>query len=1155
MEFKVTLPNQFASLDNSHREELIRYLNLKLMSLGQPTSRSTTDAYSLEVAGPLLRNHYQKDLLLGDMLCSADTRIQGFLDSYLSEVRPSGAARVPSRTFVLDLPGLARVMSLPATGDSISSPYLHSYRVAQGVLHNPISDKRTTQGIFHIVDGGLPIPWDKIAVPKRAFAVLLEEAWRPPQDALALPFTADQQEQARLFASLLLRPIVCPATGDEPAKSMEIRFFAPASLVSNLDFVESIFGNGGDPYLPENDAALDVMHWTGHTGCVILAPHLQGIGKKALGLPHISIATDRQKRDGMCWEHEADAYNGGKAFKVTCRDHHGVIVTIIADNYYGYCKKEVKTQISFSANLFGLAEEEHSGGAIAYPAYVLGQDFYSDRTVPLKKTTFEAAIQILGERVEIKPEGYAVDRRFPEIHYVPQNAEFNVRDGIVQWQKNGQSRQLTLRVGEIYVLPMGYRLRLEKQLTGTAWRLVGARADGALCHKPSTVSGGGKSEISKSISNVLLKGPVFLRDYHKDMAEVAEILKRDFSGIYIQPEEERRAHRPILSVERSLGSVIKLLTPSADYTSEYNDWLRDLHQTIRQLVFTVKRYYRPEWGDNWTEHFTVDRINGFLGHELKYDDQKLVGNYLRVGFDPDGSWRIYKLRPDFHPADKVQVEDDITASVVVPRGRLGYLDSRYSNPSVKLVVNCEALLFQRPDDAVHRGFDAQAEADLASPGTFISNFEPLTVPQARKLVDHVVEFDKYTEPMKHLLEEFAAGRSGTYAVSSAHARLVDGVPTKNPRYLQKRPDVVNQVETYLAEVSARLDRLVPSDQPVYFPVGAVLAGRRGNPPDAKIGLPPLAVYNPIHYQELPELFMDFVCSLTGKSPSTTGFGSEGALTKGPFNALWPIVDLNNALVSYILTEYAGFTTAAGSIGPNFRVDHDISMLVPEVWCRMRVPEREPKFLIENGYLEKLADFEFEGRKILASRLGYRISALFADRFLGRIFETPNAVLTEELLQPEKQDAAAFATGVEAIVEAQRRVAGNYFQDGSVNAACPPIKALLHIMVDGNFEGRGIEDPAIRGLFSREALLQSDWYRERLRTKQQRDIALWRRHLSALEVFRSASRAAAASQTLDVEGLLETAGEQLARVSAPSYLAELVGTIGADPFHLQIPEAE
>ena len=1155
MQAKPTSQSHTPDIDNSHREELIRYLNLKLVSLGQPTSQSTADPYSLEIAGPLLRNHYQKDLLLGNMLCPADARIQDFLDGYLSEERPKGAARVPSRTFVLDRPGLARVMSLPATGDSIASPYLHSYRVAQGVLHNPKSDKRTTQGIFHIVEGGLPIPADKIAVPKIAFALLLDEAWRPPQDAMALPFTADQQEQARLFASLLLRPIVCPATGDEPAKSLEIRFFAPASLVSNLDFVESIFGNGGDPYLPENDAALDVMHWTGHTGCVILAPHLQGIRKKALGLPHVSTATKRQKRDGMCWERDDEAYNGGKAFKVTCRDHHGVIVTIIADNYFGYCKKEVKTQISFSANLFGMAEEEHSGGAIAYPAYILGQDFYADRTVPLKKTTFAEAMSILGDRAEVKPEGYAVDRRFPQILYVPRSTEFNVREGFVSWPQNGETRKLTLRVGETYVLPMGYWLRLEKQLTGSAWRLVGARADGTLCHKPSTVSGGGKSEISKSISSVLLNGPVFVRDYHNDMAEVAEILKRDFSGIYKQPQEERRAHRPILSVERSLGSVIKLLTPSSDYVDEYNAWLRDLHQTIRQLVFTVKRYYRPEWGDNWMEHFTVDRMNGFLGHELKYDDQKLVGNYLRVGFDPDGSWRIYKLRPDFHPAWKVQVEDDITAAVVAPRERLGNLDPRYSNPSVKLVVNCEALLFQRPDDAVHRGFDSQAEADLASPDTFISNFEPLNVEQARRLVEHVAEFDKYTEPMKHLLEDFARGDNGSFVVSSAHARLVDGVPTKNPRYLQKRPDVVNASETYLAEVSARLDRKVPSDQPVYFPVGAVLAGRRGNPPDAKIGLPPLAVYNPIHYQELPELFMDFVCSLTGKSPSTTGFGSEGALTKGPFNALWPIVDLNNALVSFILTEYAGFTTAAGSVGPNFRVDHDISMLVPEVWCRMRVPEREPKFLIENGYLEKLEDFELEGRKVLASRLGYRITALFADRFLGRIFETPNAVFTEELLRPEKQDASAFATGIDSIVESQRRVAMNYFEDGSVDAACPPLKALLHIMVHGQYEGKGVEDPAIRGLFTREALLQSDWYRERLHTKQERDIALWRRHLSALEVFRSTSRSAAASQTLDIEGLMRTSREQLARVASPAYLEELVGTIGADPFHGQISDTE
>ena len=54
------------------------------------------------------------------------------------------------------------------------------------------------------------------------------------------------------------------------------------------------------------------MHWTGHTGCVVLAPHLVGMKKKDLGLPHISEATERQRRDGMCWENEDEPYNGGR---------------------------------------------------------------------------------------------------------------------------------------------------------------------------------------------------------------------------------------------------------------------------------------------------------------------------------------------------------------------------------------------------------------------------------------------------------------------------------------------------------------------------------------------------------------------------------------------------------------------------------------------------------------------------------------------------------------------------------------------------------------------------------------------------------------------------------------------------------------------------
>ncbi len=1128
--------------------EIIRYINLKLAALGKPTSRKTADPSFLEIAKPLLRNYYQKDQWLGGRLCPADTRIQAFLDTYLEDVCPEGAPALPAQTFVLDRPGMARAVSLPPETDTFSSPFLHSYRVAQGVLHNPRSDRRTTQGVFHIVEGGLAMPADKIAVPKPVFAALLAEAVRPPDDLLTLPFTSDQDEQGRMWVSLLLRPLVCPDTPRDAEKTMEIRFFAPASFVSNLDFVEGIFGNAGDPYLPENDAALDVLHWTGHTGCVILAPHIVGRRKIELGLPQWDQATERQRRDGMCWRDEQELYNEGNPFKITCRDASGVIVTVIADNYFGYCKKEVKTQISFAANLYGMCEEEHAGGAVAFPSYVLGQDFYAGRTVLLKRTPFEQAMNLLGDRVVRQAGGFAIDKSYPDVFYVPENAEFNVPEGFVRWPHGDGIQRLTLRASDVFVLPSGYRIRLEKQLAGTVWRLVGTRADGTLCHKPSTVSGGGKSEISKSIFNVLLKGPVFVRDYEQDMNEVAMLLKKDFSNIHEHPPSDSRARRPILSPDRSLGSVIKLLTPSPEYTDEYNEWLRSIPQTVRQLVFTVKRYYRPDWGDRWRDRFTVDRINDFLGHELKYDNQKLVANYLRVGYDPNGSWRIYKLRPDFHPAEKVQVEDDITASVVVPRESVGEITRQYpSNPSVKLVVNCEELLFQRPDEAIHPGFDRQAEADIASPDTFLSNFEPLTRDQARAIVDHVVEFDKYTEPMQRLLRTFVEHSHPDYVVCSAYPRLVNGKPSRNPRYLQVRPDHANAKETHLAEIATRLHREIPATQTLRFPVTAVLPGRRNNPPDANAGIPPLAVFNPIHYQELPELFMDFICSLTGKSPSTTGFGSEGALTKGPFNALWPVVDLNDALVSYILTQYGGFTTAAGHVGPHYRVDHDVSLLVPELWCRMLPDERDPRSLIECGYLERLNDFELDGRTVLASRLGYRITELFVDRILGRIFELPSAVFPEELLRPEKQDLQIFAGGIDAIVEAQRNVALNYFEDGSVGAACPPLKALLHVMAHGHWEERRIDDPEVRAMFTLQHLLDSDWYQERLRVKQQRDVTLWRRHLAALETFHSASP----SVEPDIESRITFAHHQLGRVDSPAYLAELVGTIGADPFHGQV----
>lgn len=1126
-------------------KQLIEYINLKLAFLGCPTVPLDERKDFYEMASSFLSHHRETDRLLADYLCPADQRIQDFLNRSLEHAGP--VPKLPSKTFVLDQHGLARTLSLPPAADEFVSDIVRSYRVQQGVLHNPKSDRRTTKGVFHVAEGGLPVPDDKKLVPQSVFARLLEHAMNPPQDLMRLPFTSAQKNQASCFVSLLLRPVVCPEVpGYIEEKSLETRFFTPGNLVSNLDFVESIFGNAGDPFLPENDAALDVFHWTGHTGCVILAPHLTQLRKMDLGLPLWENASERERRDGMCWREESELYNDGTAFKLTMRDESGVMVTLIADNYFGYCKKEVKTQISYSANLYGLCEEEHAGGALVYPAYDLGEEFSGHLHVKRMDHSFDEVTSKYSHLMDLKPEGYAVDKTFPSIIYVSEDVHFDLHKQTVSWPTsngNGNGRNsIKLLPGHTYVRPSGYKVHMEKPPGNRAWRLIGTVAEATLCHKPCTVSGGGKSEISKPISDAIIQGPVFVADFKKDFDQVSQLIQNDYSNRFKDPAKIDK--RPVLSKERSLGSVIKLLTPaSREYTPVYNDWLASIPQYIKELVFVVKRFYRPEWGDKWRDHFSVDIINGTPGNELKCDNRKLVSNYLRVGFDPDGSWRTFGLRKDFHPAFKLSVEDDITASVVVPADTLSHLNNPEQRPSVKLVHNCEYRLFQRPDDAIHRGYDRLTESDFAKEGNFFSNYEPLRGTQAGELIEDAIGFDKFTEPMKQVIRQAAQGDPDAFFVSSAHPRVIDGKPSKNPRYLQTRLDLVNPRDRYLSEIATRLHRRIPPTDPVLNPVTAVVPGRRNNPPDPVARIRSLAVYNPIHYMDLPELFIEFICSMTGKSPSTTGAGSEGAMTKGPFNALLPILDLNNALVSYLLTGYEGFVTSAGSIGPHCRVDHDVSMLIPEIWCRMTPQERDARFLIRNGYLERCEDFDHKGRTILSSRLGYRITRRFVRTYFGRVFNHPHVVFTDEMLQPERQDLELFVDGMDNVIGTQRRVAESYFKDGSVEQASPPLKALLHIMKEDRFEGKDLNHPDIRALFTRESMVKSDWYRARLTAKQRQDIQLWEQHVDSLGRFLNKASYADEARRLGMQEVLEKARNRLAAVQSPHYLEELKGTIG------------
>ena len=1122
---------------------------LRLELLGIPALAQADQSETDSLMSPILARQRELSRRLAHRPCAADQRIQNFLDSYLE-----GAAetpQLPRSTFVLDQPGLARALSLPSDSTSFVSDYVESYKVLGGVLHNPRNDRRTTAGVFHVAEGGLPIPDDKIAVDRDVFARLLAHAVDAPDDLLTLPWASTRAEPARCFVSLLLRPVVVPEVpGFSAERSMEIRFIAPGGLVSNLDFVEGIFGNGGDPYLPENDASLAPESWTGHTGCVVLAPHLTKLTKKELGLPSWEEATERQRRDGQCWKDENELYNGGKAFKCVARDERGVIVTVIADNYFGYCKKEVKTQIGYSANLFGCVEEEHAGGAVAYPRYNLGQEF-TDVHTP-EGLTLEHVVERNPGRFDVREDGSAAVVEDPTVVLVPGGARYSMRSQTVAWTRpDGGESSIPLLVGNVYVAPGGYRVHAKhREGDATQWHLVGTAPWSTQAHKPATVSGGGKSEISKSLLDAFVFGEAYVGDVDEDFDAVQRILDGNYADRFVDPANKSEHHRSILSECRSLGSVIKLLTPSSMYTDEYNAFLESIPDHIKELIFTVKRFYQPSWGKDWRSHFSVGIINGRKGNSLRLDGEVIKVNMLRVGFENDGSWRLLSLRPDFSPAAKVQTEDDITASVVAPGGLESTPDSELSR---KFVANCESLLFQRPDDAIVRGYDKQTESDMSDPDAdlFISNFQPLTPDDARAMAADAPGLSRFTEPMQSLVNRAAKlpkaenPSEEAYWVSTANPRLVNGAPTKNPRYLQVRPDIANPKDVALADLTDHLFRDVPLDKPLRHSVDVVAAGRRNNPPEE--GVPPLCAYNPLHYMELPELFMEFISSMTGKSPSTTGAGSEGALTKAPFNALPAIYDLNAALLSYALSGYDGWLSSAGYIGPKVKVAHDISLLIPEIFSRMSVEERNARNLVKRGFLEKIEDFEYEGRTIHASRLGYRMNRAFASTFFGRIFLHPDIVFTEEMLRPELQDKAIFADSVDVIVTTHKVVAEHYRADGSLEWAVPPLRALLEIMIDGvSREGWNLASPEFRAQFERENILNSAWYSERLDAKAARDARQAQEAIEALARFYKGENNEEVIERLGLDERLAAARAWLEEVTSQAYRDHLVGSLGLQP---------
>jgi hypothetical protein len=102
------------------------------------------------------------------------------------------------------------------------------------------------------------------------------------------------------------------------------------------------------------------------------------------------------------------------------------------------------------------------------------------------------------------------------------------------------------------------------------------------------------------------------------------------------------------------------------------------------------------------------------------------------------------------------------------------------------------------------------------------------------------------------------------------------------------------------------------------------------------------------------------------------------------------------------------------------------------------------------------------------------------------------------------------------------------------------------MRDGAWHGLGAEAPEFRGLFTRDAVLGSDWYRARLEAQQKRDGRYWEECADYLERFLSRPNYADLAAHLGIRDRLAATRAAAAAAREPAYLDRLVGTLGVDP---------
>lgn len=166
----VATKGSVSSAPSLSQEDLHAAVNLRLALLDLPLSEGDRGGAISGLVSPILAR--QRERAAGFRIVSAPP-IRGFriFSRNISPIPARQRPRCRDARWCSIRRGWRGACKLPHDADSFKSPLLSSYRLRNGVLHNPAKDRRTTAGVFHIVEGGCRFRTTSWRCPK----------WRSPK--------------------------------------------------------------------------------------------------------------------------------------------------------------------------------------------------------------------------------------------------------------------------------------------------------------------------------------------------------------------------------------------------------------------------------------------------------------------------------------------------------------------------------------------------------------------------------------------------------------------------------------------------------------------------------------------------------------------------------------------------------------------------------------------------------------------------------------------------------------------------------------------------------------------------------------------------------------------------------------------------------------